>query len=132
MTRAWAAFVRCRRGSVAPIFAGVACSVIAFAGIGADYGAALIVRSSLQTAVDAAVAASELRRELLDDELYDFANRQFEANVSPSRRALVKEFSFSRSADGVRATAEAVVPMPFAALLGLPRLEVRAESTIAY
>ena len=132
MTETWTVFARCRRGAVAPIFAGVACSVIALAGLGADYGAALLVRSSFQSAVEAAVAASEHRRELLDEDLYDFARKQFDANVSRSRRALVREFRFSRDADGVRGSAEAVVPMPFAGLLGLSEIEVRAESSIEY
>lgn len=132
MSRTGTRYVRCRRGSVAPIFAAVACSVIAFAGIGVDYGSALLVRSTFQSAVDAAVAASELRRELLDDELYEFARRQFEANLSPKRRHLVREFSFRRDADGVKAAAEATVAMPFSALLGVSMIEVRAETAIEY
>lgn len=132
MRRLGTRLARCRRGAVAPIFAAVACSVIAFAGIGVDYGAVLLVRSSFQSAVDAAVAASELRRELLDDELYDFARRQFEANLSPKRRHLVREFKFRRDADGVRAEVEASVATPFSALLGVTDIAVRAESSIEY
>ena len=122
----------CRRGSVAPIFAAVVCSAIALAGFGMDYGSASLVRSAYQSALDAAMVATDQRPELVDDELQHFARRQFEANLSVERLRLLREFTVTRDADGLSITAEATVPMPFASLLGLSLMDVRAEAAIRY
>lgn len=127
-----AAFRRDARGSIAMMFGFAAPVVLLVIGLSLDFGRATLAQRELQHALEAAVEASELRLELLDDELYRFASHELSANIGPAATAALESFTFTRSADGVTTEAVGRIATPFMSALGSPSMTYRAAATLTY
>jgi Flp pilus assembly protein TadG len=75
-------FARCRRGNAAVIFAIALVPVIAGAGVGFDYARALVVRTRLAEALDAAALAVGATHNLNQNQMLTLAQNYFNANYN--------------------------------------------------
>lgn len=129
---AWQRLAANDRGNVAALFALLLPAICAAAGLGLDFGQVEAARRAYQSAIDATIEASEMRRELLDDELRDFARDFFNANLDPARVRAVTGFDFQRTGDGVFGKVDASIDTPFFAFVDSPRTVVHVEASVDY
>src|SRR5579864_6496717 len=78
-------FARCSRANAAVIFAIALVPVIVAAGMGLDYGRALVVRTRLAEALDAAALAVGGTKNLSQTQMQSLAESYFNANYNVGR-----------------------------------------------
>jgi Flp pilus assembly protein TadG len=131
-TRTWAHFARARGGNVAITFAFALLPMLAFVGAAVDYSRANILKSELQTALDAsALMVSKNASSMDSSTLQTTAEDSFKALFTRSDAKNIRLSATYSSTGGSRVvlTASANMDAVFAGILGYKTFTVSATST---
>jgi Flp pilus assembly protein TadG len=130
----FARFAKDRRGNVAAIFALALIPVVGFIGAAVDYSRAGAVKTSMQSALDA--AALMVAREapgLTTMQIAQKTNDYFKANFNhPEAQGLVVTSTYDESASQLVIKGQAAVPMSFMNVVGVSHIDVAASSIVKW
>ncbi|HEX2593587.1 MAG TPA: TadE/TadG family type IV pilus assembly protein [Rhizomicrobium sp.] len=127
-------FVRSRRANVAMIFGLALVPIMIGAGVGLDMARAMIVRSRLTEALDAAGLAVGGTTNLSQGQMQTMAQRYFDANYTTDKTQYGTPTTVSVAKSGQTITLTTNVPMPttLMRIAGMNTLTVHATSQITF
>lgn len=117
------------RGVVAILFAVLAIPFFGVASIALDYGRALKIRSSIQTAADAATSAGAQRLGQGRDAIFSAIRAGMDANLPETLQGMSFEYQILGENEGVAVQVETAVPTTLARILGHEKFDLRVESS---
>ena len=120
-------FERADAGAIAVLGAFLLPATVLLIGMAFDYNTISRVQLAYQQALDDTMVAARSTR-LADNDLRQFAQRNFAAQLGPTRAKTVTSFEFTRDADGVSALTTGRISAPFFALVRLPYVDIKVTA----
>ena len=126
-------FANCRRANVAVVFAIALVPVICAAGVGVDYGRALVVRTRLAEALDAAALAVGAMHNLSQAQMQTLAQNYFTANYNiGTALGTPGQVSVASGRDTVALSNNVPVPTVLMQLAGINTVNVSYTSQVSW